>query len=66
MPRRNHTKPHQPFQFVNNCNAKRRFASKLQAETAANEQMLTNDGLKLAIYKCELCGGWHLTSANKK
>lgn len=61
MPRRNNTQPHQRFEFVSACANKRRFASEKLAREAAEHQMLVKPELELAVYKCELCGGWHLT-----
>ena len=61
MPRKNSTPKHVPFRFVSNCQAKRRFTSEKEALSAAEHQMLTQPNLELTVYKCELCGGWHLT-----
>ena len=61
MPRRNKITPHQRFNFANNCQTKRRFSSENAALATAGYQMLIVPGLELTIYKCELCGGWHLT-----
>lgn len=65
MPRRNKTIPHQPFQFVSACQNKRRFANEREAREAADHQMLLKPDLQLSTYKCELCGGWHLTRQTK-
>lgn len=61
MPRRSETPKHQPFRFGSNCESKRRFDTERKAQEAADYQMLMKPELELAVYKCELCGGWHLT-----
>jgi len=49
------------YEFLS-CKSKNRYESYWQAKFAANEQMQYHRGLKLDIYECEFCGGWHLTS----
>jgi hypothetical protein len=66
MPRQNKTIPHKPFVFINNCKQKRRLTNEREALKAADEQMLLKPDLELTAYKCDLCGGWHLTNKNKK
>jgi hypothetical protein len=66
MPRRNQTPPHTPFKFASNCQQKRRFATEKLAEKAAEHQNLINPDLELTVYRCELCGGWHLTRQSSK
>ncbi len=66
MPRQNHTKPHQPFRFASNCQQKRRYGNEREALEVAAYQMLLKPELQLGVYKCELCGGWHLTSIKQK
>jgi len=66
MPRKNRTLPHTPFRFTTNCQKKRRFSSEREAKEAADYQMALKPELELTTYKCELCGGWHLTNAGKK
>ena len=66
MPRKNQTRPHTPFQFTGSCQNKKRFKNEAEALRAADDQMLTNAPLELAVYKCEMCGGWHLTRQIKK
>ncbi|MDB5168152.1 MAG: iviTM7 [Candidatus Saccharibacteria bacterium] len=61
MPRRNQTQSYQPFRFVSNCQQKRRFSTERQAQESAEYQMLVQSNITLSVYKCELCGGWHLT-----
>jgi hypothetical protein len=65
MPRRNNTIVHARFHFANNCDRKRRFAREKEALDAAEYQMLITPSLELAVYKCDLCGGWHLTRQTK-
>lgn len=43
------------------CSRKRRFASKVDAQKAANAASKHKDVPRLYVYQCELCGGWHLT-----
>jgi hypothetical protein len=61
MPRKNNAPKHAPFHFASNCQAKRRFTSEREAQATADHQMLIKPDLELTVYKCELCGGWHLT-----
>lgn len=65
MPRKNHTPPHQPLRMVIPCGSKRRFPNERQANEAADYQMLVKPELELSTYKCEFCGGWHLTRQQK-
>ena len=65
MPRKNSTQKHVPFRFASNCQTKRRFASEKEAVSAADHQMLVRHDLELTVYKCELCGGWHLTRQDR-
>lgn len=64
MPRKNNTKPHDYYQQPANDASKRRFATKRQAEAAAEEQMLLKPELELYVYK-GLDGGWYLTRKGK-
>jgi rubrerythrin len=43
------------------CQAKRRYKSEKEALKIADLQMLQNMSLELAVYKCDICGFWHLT-----
>ena len=61
MPRRNNIPNHTKFKFISSCDTKRRFGTKIQAEAAADYQNLIQSELELSVYRCELCGGWHLT-----
>lgn len=48
------------------CGRKVRHATELYALRAASESMRRSmrdgDGTPLWVYRCEMCGGWHLTS----
>ena|GEM_PF-1571007 len=45
---------------------KNRYNSRQEAETVAREQEIINasEELKLEVYHCALCGGWHLTRSS--
>lgn len=61
MPRRNNRiKQIKPLQ-ISNCDSKRRYPTERQAREVADYQMLINLNLSLSVYRCEVCGGWHLT-----
>lgn len=60
MPRKNKNKPHEYYIVAHTDSNKRRFATRRQAEEAANEQMLLKPDLQLYVYK-GLDGGWYLT-----
>ena len=69
MPRRNRRTPGPPpvtFQPARaqraSCERKERYASEAEARSIA--LMNTPRGRSAAVtpYRCELCGGWHLTS----
>ena len=47
------------------CRKKRRFPTEKIAQTAADTQELTDFSLQIDIYRCQFCGGWHLTSRQK-
>lgn len=64
MPRHNKTIKYRKRETNNlndNCDSKRRFLNKNEAERAAEYQMLINLDLQLSVYQCELCHKWHLT-----
>ena len=61
MPRKHRYAPHQPYQPMHSTQHKRRFATKHQAQAAADERMLLNPNLQLYVYR-GLDGGWYLTS----
>ena len=48
---------------VLSCTSKARYETYWQARYAAREQEARTPGLRLGLYECEYCGGWHLTSA---
>jgi hypothetical protein len=66
VPRRNKIVKHQLFSKDSLVCNKRRFRGEKEAEEAAEFQMLENMNINLSIYKCDLCGYWHLTRSNKK
>ena len=43
------------------CNRKRRYASEAEAKKAAERSSRRKDAPKIFVYRCEYCGGWHLT-----
>ena len=57
MPRRNRNIPHKTYKASAASKQKRRFATRKQAEEAAEYSML----LELYVYR-EINGGWYLTS----
>ncbi|MCA9342216.1 hypothetical protein KC945_02315 [Candidatus Saccharibacteria bacterium] len=63
MPRKNRPiLAPKPNLQATSCLSKRRYASKKQAQTAADKRMLLSQDLELNIYHCNQCLGWHLTS----
>ena len=60
MPRKNNTPKHTPHIFVNHEAAKRRFATKQQAQKAAKHQLLVNN-IELFVYQSDVNRGWYLT-----
>lgn len=44
------------------CKSKNRYDTYWQAKFVADEQMNKHRCLKLKIYECKFCHGWHLTS----
>ncbi|MBA2296497.1 MAG: hypothetical protein H0W14_00480 [Actinobacteria bacterium] len=45
---------------IDACRRKRKFNSEREADDAAYTARM--EGRSLGIYKCNWCGGWHLTS----
>ena len=43
------------------CERKRRFETKAEARKAAERASRRKDAPKIYVYRCEICGGWHLT-----
>jgi hypothetical protein len=66
MPRKNNLPTHQPYRFTSGCSQKRRFVREKEAQDAAEYQMLIKPTLELSVYKCQECGGWHLTRQARK
>lgn len=65
MPRRNRTTPHTPYKQSLLPNKKRRFATRQQAQAAAEYQMLLKPQLELYVYK-DIDGGWYLTRTKRQ
>lgn len=42
------------------CRSKRRFETEREADDAAYQAKM--EGRTLGVYRCDWCGGWHLTS----
>jgi len=61
VPRRHQNPRHIPFQSAQDCSPKKRYGSEFLAKRAAEESMSLDYNLELYVYKCDLCGGWHLT-----
>lgn len=62
MPRKNRQIKHIRLErSVNSCDKKRGYKTEKQATSAAELQMLMNQGLELSVYKCDVCSMWHLT-----
>lgn len=55
-------KPFIPAPTLRSC-GKNRYNSEAEAKMVAGEQELrfASQGLKLKVYHCSFCGGWHLT-----
>lgn len=66
MPRRNKQIKHTPLRPVNHEAGKTRYATKRQADEAAEYQMLLKPDLELYVYKSDLDGGWYLTRRQTK
>lgn len=63
MPRRNKLPKVQKYTpHIATCGTKHKFANQLSAQRQADMQMLQQPSLELAVYKCNTCKGWHLTS----
>ena len=48
----------------NQCGKKERYGSRAEAETVALRRTIESDTY-LRVYKCPICGGWHLTHTEK-
>ena len=59
---RHKTKPFIPAPTRRSC-GKNRYNSEREARVVADQQELlfANQGLRLKVYHCSFCGGWHLT-----
>lgn len=65
MPRRNNTPKHQPYKDTNTCRSKRKFPNEEQAKSTAELLELQNNQ-SFTTYKCDRCGGWHLTKESSR
>ncbi len=61
MPRRNQTPKHLPYKRIQAVHSKQRFNNQVDAHDAAELRMFEHPELKLHVYKCPECFGWHLT-----
>lgn len=43
------------------CDRKRRYATSVEAKRAAQQASKRKDAPQIYVYRCEFCGGWHLT-----
>ena len=43
------------------CGRKRRYEDEFTAQSVANLSMIAYGAPPLKVYRCPLCGGWHLT-----
>lgn len=50
---------------INNCLNKVYHKTKEEALQHA-DYILETEGIKLGVYKCSICNGWHLTSKGRK
>jgi hypothetical protein len=57
------TRHYKPKQFLTPrmCGGKRCYAHKHEAEAVKEEQEVITPGLELRVYRCSICGQWHLT-----
>ena len=49
------------FQEFRTCARKRRYQTSVEARKAAEQASRRKDAPKIYVYRCEYCGGWHLT-----
>jgi hypothetical protein len=62
MPRKNKTPKHVPYSSAYSEQSKTRYATKKDAEAAAEHRMLLHIGLTLYVYQSIADRGWYLTS----
>jgi hypothetical protein len=43
------------------CDRKRRYETSVEAKKAAESASRRADAPRIYVYRCEFCGGWHLT-----
>ncbi len=61
MPRKNKTIKHHSLPTEKFLCDKKRYKNEKDALDAAKNQTLEKMSLELSVYKCDLCGYWHLT-----
>jgi hypothetical protein len=49
---------------LEDCKRKVRYASEREADDAAYRKRM-EEGVRLGVYACPWCGGWHLTSVRR-
>jgi hypothetical protein len=53
--------------FKVNCRNKRRYNTEIEARAGALSVIeLRHNDMKLYVYKCAVCGGWHMTRKPNK
>jgi hypothetical protein len=59
---------HREFTTRSKCGGKNCYNSRQEAEIVAHEQELldVSGETKIAVYQCQFCGKWHLTSRASK
>lgn len=48
-----------------NCDDKKWYPTETAALEAAEQGMFDHMSLDLGVYRCHICGNWHLTQLNK-
>lgn len=66
MPRRHKKQTYNPYRHLIACSSKRRFRNKIDADDAAEIQMLRQPSLELSTYQCNICKKWHLTRRHEQ
>lgn len=53
------------YRFDLPCEDKKVYSTEKEAIEASEARMAEHLGLELAIYQCNVCQSWHLTSVNR-
>ena len=53
---------HKEYTFNLPCEGKNHYNSEKEAQDAAEFHMLEDMNIHLAVYECNYCGYWHMTS----